>query len=145
MSTRSIALANQKGGVGKTTTAVSLAACLAERGKRTLLLDLDPQGHLTLHLGVELKEEQPTVYDVLTSGTGAAPISLIADGNGGLAGAISENGTGGLVGSSLTTKSNGGTVLASAHKLVHGLEVLRYEEGWLERGRHEARLVARRA
>jgi len=66
---RKIAIINQKGGVGKTTTTANLGVALAQQGCRVLLLDLDPQGHLTLHLGVELKDEQPTVYDVLTSGT----------------------------------------------------------------------------
>lgn len=64
MSTWSIALANQKGGVGKTTTAVSIAACLAEREHRTLLLDLDPQANATSALGME-KLEGGSVYQAL--------------------------------------------------------------------------------
>ncbi len=61
---RTIALMNQKGGVGKTTTAVNLAAGVAALGKRTLLIDLDPQAHATLHLGVE-PAERGSVYDLL--------------------------------------------------------------------------------
>lgn len=63
---RSIAVMNQKGGVGKTTTAVNLSAALAAAGQRVCLVDLDPQAHASLHLGVTVREGQPSVYDVLT-------------------------------------------------------------------------------
>lgn len=63
---RSIAVMNQKGGVGKTTTSVNLSAALANAGHRTLLIDLDPQAHASLHLGVVVPESEPTIYDVLT-------------------------------------------------------------------------------
>jgi chromosome partitioning protein len=64
---RRIAIINQKGGVGKTTTAVNLAAALAEAGQRVCVLDLDPQAHATTHLGVEPDGKAPSMYDVLIS------------------------------------------------------------------------------
>jgi chromosome partitioning protein len=67
-----IAIANQKGGVGKTTTAINLGAALAVAEKRTLVLDIDPQGNATSGLGVSSRVAKPTIYDVLI---GNSPIS----------------------------------------------------------------------
>jgi chromosome partitioning protein len=64
---RRIAIINQKGGVGKTTTAVNLAAALADCGQRVCVLDLDPQAHATSHLGIEPDGKSPSIYDVLVS------------------------------------------------------------------------------
>ena len=66
---RSIAILNQKGGVGKTTTAVNLSAALAAAGQRVCLIDLDPQAHASLHLGLAPGDGRPSIYEVLTGET----------------------------------------------------------------------------
>jgi chromosome partitioning protein len=71
---RRIAVINQKGGVGKTTTAVNLAAALARNGERVCVLDLDPQAHATTHFGVEPDGDRPSVYDVLVRGRPLADV-----------------------------------------------------------------------
>jgi chromosome partitioning protein len=66
---RVIAIANQKGGVGKSTTAVNLGACLAEAGRRVLVIDLDPQGNASTGVGIGHSDREVTIYEVLTAGS----------------------------------------------------------------------------
>src|SRR5688572_27794237 len=62
---RVVAVANQKGGVGKTTTAINLGACLADLGYRTLVIDLDPQGNASTGLGIDTRTLDSSMYDVV--------------------------------------------------------------------------------
>jgi len=78
---RSIAVANQKGGVGKTTTSVNLAVALARAGRRVCLVDLDPQAHATLHAGVMPGSHPLSAYDVLVGGQSLAAATVTAGEN----------------------------------------------------------------
>lgn len=71
-----IAIANQKGGVGKTTTAVNLGACLAEKERRVLLIDIDPQGNATSGIGLKKNEIKNCIYDVLINEVPLAEVVL---------------------------------------------------------------------
>lgn len=94
---RIISVTNQKGGVGKTTTSINLAASLVQRGKRILLIDMDPQGNASVGCGLEMDEVENTIYELLVDGVSATDVivksecgvDLIAA-NGDLAGAQVE-------------------------------------------------------
>ena len=66
---RIIAIANQKGGVGKSTTAINLSSCLGEMGQKVLTIDMDPQGNTTSGMGVDKDEQENTVYELLLGET----------------------------------------------------------------------------
>lgn len=66
---RIIAISNQKGGVGKTTTTINLSACLAEKGKKVLVVDIDPQGNATSGLGVDKQNAEHTSYELMLGET----------------------------------------------------------------------------
>ena len=74
-----IAIANQKGGVDKTTTAVNLAACLAQKGRKVLMLDEDPQGNATSGLGFDKRDIKKCVYDTLINDVPMKDVLLHSD------------------------------------------------------------------
>src|SRR5689334_23563793 len=73
---RTVAIINQKGGCGKTTTSINLAACLARLGHKTILVDMDPQGHCGVGLAVPEEQIERTIYDALIDETDGKPAKM---------------------------------------------------------------------
>ena len=123
--TRLIALMNQKGGVGKTTTTVNLAAAFARAGRSTLLIDLDPQAHATLHLGVDPGSLELSVYNVLTDpGFDPTKAIIASRENLGLLPAVTD-----LAGIEVEMASQGQLDRQGQRRLEHAIDTLgsRYE------------------
>lgn len=76
MMAKTVAVANQKGGVGKTTTSINLSSCVAHRGKKVLLIDLDPQGNATTGLGIDKRSITASTYDAIINDTPLSEIVL---------------------------------------------------------------------
>lgn len=115
-----LALMNQKGGVGKTTTTVNLAAAFAKAGRSTLLIDLDPQAHATLHLGVDPASLEHSVYNVMTDPDFDATRAIVPSReNLGLLPAVTD-----LAGIEVEMASQGSLDLQGQRRLDHALEKL---------------------
>ncbi|UCE85132.1 MAG: ParA family protein [Deltaproteobacteria bacterium] len=116
---RTIAIINQKGGCGKTTTAVNLAGRLAADGSRVLVIDLDPQAHATLALGIDPDLVEDNLYDVLADDDGAALDRVILD-----VGKAIDLAPSGIALSALEQKLAGDHVEARTERLSHALAAL---------------------
>ncbi|WP_371155987.1 ParA family protein [Jannaschia sp. 2305UL9-9] len=112
-----ISIANQKGGVGKTTTAINLGAALAVRGQRVLIIDLDPQGNASTGLGISRDERRKTVYDLLLGQDSASSLARPTD---------VENLS--IIPANMDLSSADSELMATARRVVHLRNALHHRE-----------------